>query len=234
MKLKKTIIITFSLLVLFGILEYKGVIWHNSIFANKYKVKGIDVSHYQGKIDWDKVTDNPKYRFAYIKATEGQDNTDEFFGENWSSARKNGLLIGAYHFFTTQSTGEQQADHFIDIVPNENSNLPPVIDIEIDLNHNAQKIQTELTIMSNKLEEYYHQKPILYVTYSTFKTYVSTGFEDHEIWIRDIIKYPTLQDQTPWTFWQYNNRGRIPGIDAYVDINVFSGSEEEFNARFEK
>lgn len=234
MKLKKAIIITFGLVVLFGILEYKGLICHNSLFANKYEVKGIDVSHYQGKINWADVTKNNRYRFAYIKATEGRDYTDDFFEENWTHAEKNGLLIGAYHFFTTQSTGEQQADHFIKTVPNEATSLPPVIDIEIHLKHNVEKIQDELTTMSNKLEEYYHQKPILYVTYSTFNKYIASGFEDHEIWIRDIVKYPTLKGQREWTLWQFNNRGRISGIDAYVDINVFNGSEEEFVAKFGK
>jgi lysozyme len=220
------------LIVIFGLLEYKGIIWHNSVFANKYKVKGIDVSHYQGEIDWSKVTTSYNFQFAYIKATEGRDYTDEFFNDNWVNAKANNLLVGAYHFFTTQSTGEQQAEHFINVVPNEEGLLPPVIDIEIDMNKNIETIEQELTTLSNQLEQHYKKRPILYVTYATFNRYISSRFEDHEIWIRDIVKYPTIKGKREWTFWQYNNRGRVKGIDAYVDINVFNGKREEFNNKF--
>ncbi|TJY44551.1 glycoside hydrolase [Cohnella pontilimi] len=218
------------LIVMF--LEYRGIVWHNSLFANKYEVKGLDVSHYQSEVDWSKVTRGHQYQFAYIKATEGSDHIDDYFEKNWTSAKENGLLVGAYHFFTSQSTGEQQARNFIKIVPKEEESLPPVIDIEIDTNKDVQLMRKEIKDMSNLLESHYGKKPILYVTYATYNQYVGDGFSDHEIWIRDVIKPPKLKDQRRWTFWQYNNRGHIAGIDAYVDINVFNGTLEEFNRKF--
>lgn len=237
MRLKRwhKIIAGLLLLLLFaGLLEYKGLIWHNSLFAANYEVRGIDVSHYQREIDWKKVADSGKWQFVYIKATEGKDMTDSHFSSNWEQAKRNGMLIGAYHFFTTQSTGSQQAAHFIEEVPNEAANLPPVIDIEISLDKDIPRIQSELTTLANQLEQHYKQKPILYVTYDTFNTYIAGSFEDYEIWIRDIVKHPSLKGDRPWTFWQFNNRGRISGIDAYVDINVFHGDEAAFNAKFKK
>ncbi|MGO4109417.1 glycoside hydrolase family 25 protein [Paenibacillus sp. YAF4_2] len=237
MKLKRwhKIIAGLLLLLLIAVvLEYKGIIWHNSLFAAKYDVRGIDVSHYQGEINWKKVADSGKWQFIYIKATEGKDMTDSHFIANWEQAKSNGMLIGAYHFFTTQSTGSQQAAHFIEEVPNEAANLPPVIDIEISLDKDVPLIQGELTTLADQLEQHYKQKPILYVTYDTFNTYIAGSFDGYEIWIRDIVKHPSLKDDRAWIFWQFNNRGRISGIDAYVDINVFHGDERAFAAKFKK
>lgn len=222
------------LLLTAGVLEYKGIIWHNSLFAAKYDVRGIDVSHYQGDIDWKKVADSGKWQFVYIKATEGKDMTDSHFRANWEQAKSNGMLIGAYHFFTTQSTGSQQASHFIEEVPIEVASLPPVIDIEISLNKDVLLIRSEITTLADQLKQHYKQKPILYVTYDTFNTYIAGSFEDYEIWIRDIVKHPSLKDNRAWTFWQFNNRGRISGIDAYVDINVFHGDKAAFAAKFKR
>jgi Lyzozyme M1 (1,4-beta-N-acetylmuramidase) len=235
MKLQKWQSISAGILVLViiaGVLEYKGIIWHNSLFAAKYKVRGIDVSHYQGEIDWDKVAGSGKWQFVYIKATEGKDMTDAYFKSNWEQARNEGMLIGAYHFFTTQSTGAEQAAHFIEEVPNVASTLPPVIDIEISPDKDVPHIQSELTALADQLEQHYKKQPILYVTYDTFNTYIAGSFEDYEIWIRDVVRHPGLRNDRPWIFWQYHNRGHISGIDAYVDINVFNGNQTAFNARF--
>lgn len=235
MKLKKIALIAVCLFVIIGFLEYKGYIWHNSLAAHSFKIKGIDVSHYQGEINWGKVREEREdLQFAYMKATEGQDYTDRYFKDNWNNAKDTGLLLGAYHFFTTQSSGEQQANHFIAIVPNEPTNLPPVIDIEIALEHEVEEIEKELMVLSDRLEQHYNKKPILYVTYATYNKYVAgrSVFDNHDIWIRDIVKRPTLKEGRDWTLWQYINRGRVAGIDAYVDINVFNGNQEEFDTRF--
>lgn len=81
--------------------------------------------------------------------------------------------------------------------------------------------------MIDLLTKKYNKTPILYVTYDTYNTFVKGYFDDCNIWIRDIIKPPKLEDERKWTFWQYSNRGRIKGIGTYVDINVFNGTEED-------
>ncbi|OMF21431.1 glycoside hydrolase [Paenibacillus sp. FSL H8-0548] len=232
MKVKRIIVIFISIVLLLGFLEYKGLIWHNSLFAMKYKVRGLDVSHYQGDIDWRTVANTRKYQFVYMKATEGNDFTDDTYQKNWDHAKANGLLVGAYHFFSARSSGEQQADHFISVVDSDEASLPPVIDIEIALTHDVAVIQHELKAMSDKLEAAYKKKPIFYVTYDTYNTYTASGFESYDIWIRDIVKHPSLQDKRGWLLWQYCNRGHVAGIDAYVDINVFKGDQAAFDARF--
>ncbi|MGO4374148.1 GH25 family lysozyme [Paenibacillus sp. MCAF20] len=232
MKLKKIAIIAMVAAAVLAFLEYKGYIWHTSLFASGYEIRGLDASHYQGEVDWQKVASSGKYQFVYLKATEGHDYVDDTFKSNWEEAKKAGFMTGAYHFFSARSSGEEQAKLFISNVPKEEQSLPPVIDLEIALDHPVEQIQQELKLFSNSVETYYSKKPILYVTYDTYNKYVSSGFEDYEIWIRDILKPPSLKGDRDWLLWQYCNRGRVDGIDAYVDINVFNGDQSAFDARF--
>lgn len=218
-------------IVLLGVLDYFGIIWHNDLFATSYEVKGLDVSHHQNKIDWKVVQEENDFKFVYMKATEGKDFIDRRFAENWKEAQANGFLTGAYHFFSMQSTGEEQAANFTKIVPKQPNSLPPVIDVEIALDHDQEKARKELQILADRMEQHYGKKPILYVTYDRYDTYVKGHFEEYEIWIRDIVKPPSLGERN-WIIWQYSNRGRIDGIDTYVDINVFNGDLDQFNRTF--
>lgn len=231
----KSIYYTLVSVVLLGgllILDYFGVIWHNSIFASAYEVKGIDVSHHQGKINWKTLREkNPDFVFSYIKATEGKDFEDKDFEENWHEAKKNQFLTGAYHFFSMQSKGKEQAKHYISKVPKDVNSLPPVIDVEISLDHDPQKVKDELQDMIHELDRYYGKETVFYVTYDTYETYIKDHFKDNRIWIRDIFKFPTLDGQD-WEIWQYGNRGHLDGIHGYVDLNVYQGSMKEFDREF--
>jgi lysozyme len=209
-----------------GICDYYGLIWHNSIFTAGYEVKGLDVSHHQGKINWQRVKEESKYEFVYIKATEGKDFLDDRFLYNWTEANNKGFLTGAYHFFSMQSSGREQAEHFSKVVPVLSSSMPPVIDVEISLSHDKKKVSDNLQTMINVLEQKYNKKPILYVTYSTYHTYIEQDFPGYPIWIRDVFKYPSI-DKAKWMIWQYHNRGHVDGIGTYVDINVFKGEKSE-------
>lgn len=210
-----------------------GVIWPNDLFISKYAVKGIDVSHYQGNIDWTRVKrDNKNIAFAYIKATEGGSNQDEYFVQNREGAQKAGLLTGAYHYFTLTSTGEQQAANFIQTVPKTEGGLPPMVDLE-DEGASREQYQKELQILLDILESHYGKKPILYVVYPVYDAYIRGSFTDYPIWVRNTFLPPELSDHREWLLWQYCDRGRVDGIDSYVDIDVFQGSMEELKAMAE-
>ena len=208
-------------------LDYYGVIWHNSPIASKYSVKGLDVSHYQGEIDWNKVRETKEYAFAYIKATEGHDFVDDKFQTNWEGAKKNSLSVGAYHFFSMRSSGHDQAQEYIRTVPRNEGTLPPALDIEINMRHDPVKARAEISIILRELENHFGKKPIIYVTYESYNAFIKNSFSEYPIWIRDIIKYPNLGNRD-WLIWQYNNRGLVPGIKGHVDINVFNGDEDEY------
>lgn len=207
-------------------LQYFGYIWHNEVFALKYRIKGLDVSNHQGNIDWNRVKQEERYRFVFIKASEGNDYKDKFFLQNWNEADEAGILRGAYHYFTAGSSGKEQAQNFISIVPKEEGALPPVVDIEV-YGKNKVEFQKELKDFISTVEQYYEQKAILYVMYPYYDAYIKGDFKDNTVWIRDIVKHPQLSDNREWIFWQYSNRGRVKGIDNYVDLNCFNGSMEE-------
>ena len=98
------------------------------IFAGRYEVIGVDVSHYQGSIDWEKLA-GQNLDFAFIKATEGSSHIDECFYDNWKEAGKTGLYIGAYHFFSFDSDGSRQAQFYIDTVGDLSGKIAPVVDV---------------------------------------------------------------------------------------------------------
>jgi lysozyme len=225
-RIRRYFMILMCLAIILGFLEYKGIIWHNDFFAMKYKIKGLDVSHHQGKIDWKEVYNQNNFRFVYIKATEGEDFIDDQFQSNWQEAQKY-MVTGAYHFFSMESTGDAQAALFIKTVPKQKISLPPVIDLEIGLGYNQAEVKLQLHRMVKLLHQYYGRNPIIYVTYDTYNKYIKGDFSEQDIWLRDIIKHPKL-DQRKWMLWQFNNRGKVRGISEYVDINAFNADEFDF------
>lgn len=218
-----------------ALLLWNGIILFNNPSPKDYPVRGVDVSHYQGEIDWD-VLSGENISFAYIKATEGSSYVDDCFFHNYENAGRTGLRIGAYHFFSFDSTGDAQADNFIGAVEKTDGMLPPVIDVEY---YGAKKydsaaaegIIAELRILADRLSEHYGVKPVIYATEDSYADYIAGNFDDCDIWIRNVVTKPHISDSRPWTFWQYTNRGRLRGYsgsEKYIDINVYAGTAEEF------
>ncbi|WP_040195740.1 GH25 family lysozyme [Candidatus Soleaferrea massiliensis] len=218
-----------------GYLFYTGILQFNHPDPEKYPVKGVDVSSYQGEIDWE-VLASQDIRFAFIKATEGSGYQDPYFVSNWEQARSADVAVGAYHFFSYDSPGRQQAENFIAAVPKMEHALPPVIDVEFygDYERNPPSknaVVSSLQEMIDELETYYGVKPMLYATKKSYDLYISGGFPDHPIWIRDVFGFPKLSDSRDWSFWQYSNRMRLEGYDGaepYIDMNVWNGTQDSF------
>ena len=95
----------------------RDVVRLNNPPADRFPVQGIDVSHHQGVVDWERVASNRAIRFVYIKASEGGDFRDASFTENWNGARRGGLVAGAYHYFTFCRSGRDQAANFLAATP---------------------------------------------------------------------------------------------------------------------
>lgn len=219
--MKRIIKFLFFLVLLGGLaigLELSGYVYHNDILSSKYKVKGLDISHHQDRINWKQV--DKKYKFIIMKATEGKDFLDTDFFYNWNNARINGFTVGAYHFFTMLSSGKSQADFYISKVPASDKTLPPVIDLEIPTRHSKAKVLKELNDMINKLEKHYGKRVIIYVTYHTYNAYIKGEFPNNKLWIRDIKFIPSLEEENRWVIWQVSNRGRVKGIPGFTDKNV--------------
>lgn len=240
-KVIRIAVVVVAVLLVAGIallaLVWNGVLLLNGYAAKSYPVHGVDVSVYQGDIDWDTLS-RQGISFAFIKATEGSSLVDPNFARNFEAAQQTSLAVGAYHFFSYDSPGETQAHNFIRTVTPFEGMLPPVIDVEFygDKEKNPPErsaVATQLKTLLALLEEHYGQKPILYATEKSYRLYLSDDYADYDIWIRDVITRPTLSDDRSWTFWQYTNRERLDGYrgeETYIDKNVFCGSEEDFAA----
>ncbi len=81
----------------------------------------------------------------------------------------------------------------------------------------------EIKIFLDQLEHHYGMKPIIYTDHDRYVEYIKGNFEDYAIWIRDVLTPVSWSTLKNWTFWQYSDRGHVPGITGFVDINVFSG-----------
>ncbi len=115
---------------------YTGKIKLNVPDPEEYPVMGVDVSRYQGNIQWDVIA-GQDVQFAFIKATEGSSYQDPLFAFNWEECRKNRIYAGAYHFFSFESGGDTQAQNFINTVGELQDDLPPVVDLEFYGNYST-------------------------------------------------------------------------------------------------
>lgn len=219
------------------LMGWKGLLWFNMPSKSRYPVRGVDVSHYQGKIDWEKIA-SQDIRFAFIKATEGSASSDEYFSANWQGARKAGLKAGAYHFFSFDSPAETQADNFIAAVPAEPDALPPVIDLEYyrkGEHPSADAVRNSLRTLLDRMKAAYGKKPIIYTSDSCYENYLKDSGLDYTLWIRSVYSRPSDEYQPAWTFWQYNPCGRLEGYtgeEGRIDLNAYCGSLSEFQREF--
>ena len=199
----------------------------------EYSIQGIDISHYQGKINWKNISAQ-EIRFVYMKATQGINFQDKQFQYNWKETKKYKIPRGAYHFFDLCASGQLQAKNFIRTVPLDDSMLPPVVDLELFKNcitpPTKEKFLVELKIFTIELEARYKKKPMLYVIWDVYEKYLIGEMKDHPLWISDPWNSdePALPEKKEWILWQYDYEGKVKGISGYVDWNYFYGGENEF------
>lgn len=217
-----------------GALVLRKKIRINPIIAKGYAVHGVDVSHYQGTIDWD-VLSQQDLDFAFIKATEGSTHVDECFLENWQAAGQTHLYLGAYHFFSFDSDGDKQAASYIETVGSLDGRLVPVVDVEYYGNKRSNpperaEVIENLAAMLDTLEQHYEAKPIIYTTHTAYKDYIKGEFEEYPLWVRSVYCPPSVFFGNKWSFWQYMDTAMLDGYvgdQKYIDVNVFKGTKQE-------
>ena len=198
-------------------------------YPDGYEIHGIDISHDQGHIDWDKLQyamiERCPLRFVIIKSTEGSTRVDPRFNENFDNALEYGFIRGAYHFWSNKSTAREQAYHFLKHVHLQEGDLPPVLDIEhAPAGTSVEDFQRDVLTWLHIVEDKYHVKPIIYTYYKFKERYLSAPvFDDYPYWIAHYY-VPKVAYQGAWKFWQHTDAGRLPGIKGYVDFNIYNGS----------
>ena len=207
-------------------------------FPHDFVIHGIDVSKYQGDIDWAQVKASG-VKFAYIKATEGGDHIDAKFQQNWNGAKAVGLPRGAYHFVYWCRPWHEEMRHFIQTVPKEPDALPPVLDVEATPESKKCKrrlergpVLTEMREMLRAMERHYGKKPVIYSTVDFYEAILSPNeLEEYPIWIRSTKHSPHVRyGSRNWHFWQYQSDAQIPGIVGNVDRNAFRGDHKQWLA----
>ena len=218
---------------------YFGLIQSNYPSAGRFPIRGVDVSHHQGEIDWPALAGRG-IRFAYIKATEGGDFKDRRFGENWRNARQSGLAVGAYHFFRMGKTGAEQAENFIQTVPSAPDALPPVLDVEcpaVPEGPERDAVRSKIEACLVRMGAHYGKTPVIYTTREAYEVFIKGFFGEYPLWVRSVFFAPDEAAlERGWTLWQYSSRTRWEGYsgpEPYIDLNAFNGTEEAF-ARFWK
>jgi lysozyme len=203
-----------------------------------YPIHGIDVSKFQGDIDWNAVA-NSGVKFAWIKATEGGDNADARFQANWTGAKAAGVPHGAYHFVYWCRPPLEEMANFEQNAPVENDALPPVLDVEATPTsrtchrHLTQEgAIAEMKVMLDEMERHYGKRPVIYTTVDFYQSILADGaFMDYPIWVRSTKYQPSVKyGPRPWHFWQYQSDGSIAGIQVHVDRDAFFGTEKQWEA----
>jgi lysozyme len=181
---------------------------------------GVDVSAFQGSIDWQRVHGSGM-SFAYLKATEGGDFVDHRFGVNWAETGRVGLPRGAYHFFTFCRDAREQAEHFLATVPDDPWALAPAVDLELAGNCAARPdvevVREQLAVFLRAVEARSTAPTVLYVGRDFLDRYEAALPADRPLWVRRLL----LRPSTPgWDIWQASHRADVPGIEGGVDLDV--------------
>lgn len=194
----------------------------------KYPVRGIDISSHNGNIDFNKVAADG-IEFVFIKASEGRDFKDKKFRENYNRAKSAGLKTGIYHFFRFDRDGVEQAINFLKTVGSRRPELGLVIDVEKNGNPDTvpkATVNSRLTAMVEYLNLLGH-RVMFYTNLDGYYEYLADSFPGYPLWICRFQENPINAE---WSFWQFNHRGVVKGIDGKVDLNVFCGNRDEWNA----
>jgi lysozyme len=204
--------------------------------SSEFAVHGIDVSKYQGDIDWQAVKE-AGVAFAFIKASEGGDNTDAKFQRNWAAAKAAGVPRGAYHFVYWCRPPHEEIANFKSVVPVEADSLPPVLDVEATPESRSckrtlyrEEVLADMKQMLEAMERHYGKKPIIYSSVDFYQAILhENALSEYPIWVRSTKYHPQVRyGSRKWTFWQYRSDGNVPGITGAVDQNAFHGSEEQW------
>lgn len=205
------------------------------VIPPKNPLNGIDVSHYQAVIDWQKVKASG-IDFVFIKSTELLDSPqsakDPLFDMHWMNAKANGLIRGAYHFFHPSVDAVTQAQLMATVVGKlDADDLPCVVDVEASDNKPAQIILEHLCEFLGAIQALTGKQPIIYgnVSFLNALNLDAETFGDFPLWIAHPDTLPTLpKPWTVWSFWQnVLDNGTVPGIDGGMDLDLFNGTREQ-------
>lgn len=202
-------------------------------FPEGYEVRGIDVSHHQGSINWERLRNarmcGVPVSFVIIKATEGLTLADDCFQRNFMQARRNSIVRGAYHYFKPTLDARSQANFFLRTVALEPGDLPPILDVEETGNMTTAELRSKVKVWLDVVEREYNIKPMIYTGRKFKQEYLyGKDFDEYPLWLAHYYVNEMTYNGS-WAIWQHTDVGSVDGIRGNVDCNIFNGSLEELN-----
>jgi len=202
-------------------------------------IPGIDVSKWQGQIDWKTVFETQYYTF--IKAAEGK-NVDGWFKVNWAETKKIGMPRGAYYYFHPANSWEVQAQFFADTIggTNYDGELPPAVDVEVIEGVNKTTMMGNLYKFCKRVTELTGRDCVIYTRASIW----DIGIEANDwakqllLWVANygvtnpLLPFSWLKTGRTWTWWQWTGKGQCLGVEGAVDQNWYNGDLTKFNNQF--
>ena len=185
-------------------------------------IHGIDISHYQGQVFWEVIGENSKMAYVYIKASEGGDRIDPRYERNIQLAHQYGLKVGSYHFFRPKTNLTKQLENFMTQCRPGDQDLIPMIDVETKSGLSTPEFRDSLTKFITLVEEAYKQKPLIYTFTNFYNAHMQGAIDGYPLMIAQYNAIePELKDGRDITMWQYTGKGRINGINGFVDKSRF-------------
>ena len=230
-----TVLIAGAVLVAVMVVGVKAEIIRPNDIVVPAGVKGVDTSEYQGTVDFEALS-GEGVEFVYAKATEGSAHVDGQFAATCVQAKGSSVALGAYHFFSFDSPGADQAASFIASAkatwddPSIRA-LRPAVDVEWygDKEKNppeAEDVRRELRAFVDDVGAACGEKPLIYAGNDIYDRYLRGYFDDCELWIA-CRKWPAWVEwpQGGWTIWQYSDTGELAGASneaGHVDLDVLA------------
>ena len=225
--MRKNKILVIILLVTFLFFMNTGFTYAITPVSND-TYEGIDVSNWQGYIDYDKVK-QAGIEVVYIKASQGSNLKDAYFDINYENAKKNGLKVGFYHFLTATNTqeAEKEAQFFASVISKKIPDCKLALDYEIFGGVSSTEINNIATVFLETTKRLTNKEVILYSDLYNARTVFSRELADtYPLWLADYTNAKNLQEQQAnwekWTGWQYTDRGVVDGISGYVDRDKYA------------
>ena len=227
--MKKKINIIFSFFIIITIILFMNT---NFIYAitpvSNLEYQGIDVSNWQGYINYSQVKESG-IDIVYIKSSQGSNIKDAYFDINYENAKANGLKVGFYHFLTATNTqeAEEEARFFASVIANKIPDCKLVMDYEVFGGASAEEINQIAEVFLETTRRLTNKEVILYSDLSNIQTVFGRELsQNYELWLAYYGNYNVLGNvQTNWENFigvQYSDRGRVNGINGYVDMDRYS------------
>ena len=189
--------------------------------------EGIDVSEWQGTIDFEAVADSG-IDIVYIRASEGTDYIDPYFRENYENAKANGLKTGFYHYLTARTEEEAiaEAEFFVGNIKGTEPECKLAMDFETFGDLSVEEINEISKVFLERVQELSGKECVIYSdAYNAREVFDAELAAKYAIWVADyFVSEP--EDNGKWLSWvgfQFTDRGRINGIDGNVDRDKFTG-----------